>query len=108
MAILSDVIIAIGLVFMLFGVVGVFRFRNFYQRILVSSKIDTVGLLTIIAGIIIKKGFSFFSFKIGLIAGILLILNPLSTHITARCAYRSGHKLDEENDFRDEKSEGSL
>jgi len=93
MATLGNVIIVAGIVFMFFGIIGIFKFPSFYKRILISAKIDTVGILTIIIGMGFRQGFSFFTMKLLLIAIILLILNPLSTHIIARCAYRSKYSL---------------
>ena len=84
----------IGIAFMLFGIVGIFRFENFYLRLLVSSKVDTVGALTLIIGLIIRHGISFFSGKLLLIIAIMLILNPLVAHMIARSAYLSGYKLE--------------
>lgn len=79
---------------MLFGVVGIFRFENFYLRLLVSSKVDTVGALTLIIGLLIRHGIGYFSGKLLLIIGIMLILNPLVAHMIARSAYLSGYKLE--------------
>ena len=92
---LGTIITFIGMAFMLFGIVGISKFQNFYLRILVSSKIDTVGLLTLIIGLIIRHGLSFFSAKLLLLMAIILILNPLVAHMIARAAYLSGYKLDE-------------
>ena len=77
---------------MSFGVIGIFKFKNFYPRILVSAKIDTVGVLTIIIGLVVKHKAGFFSLKLLLLLGIMLILNPLAAHMTARSAYLSGYK----------------
>ena len=89
----GNIVIITGVAFMLFGIVGIFRFDNFYSRILVTGKIDTVGALTIVLGIAIKSGLSFFALKLLLLAGIILILNPLATHVVARSAYLSGYKV---------------
>ncbi|MCL2170719.1 MAG: monovalent cation/H(+) antiporter subunit G [Defluviitaleaceae bacterium] len=88
----SHVLVIIGLIFMLFGVIGIFRFRDFYPRILVASKIDTVGMLTVLLGLMLRHGLSFFTGKLALIVVIMLILNPLVSHILARSAYSSGHR----------------
>jgi len=92
--VLGNIIMGIGIAFMLFGIVGIFRFENFYLRLLVSSKVDTVGALTLIIGLIIRHGISFFSGKLLLIIAIMLILNPLVAHMIARSAYLSGYKLE--------------
>ena len=89
----SGILIGTALVFMSFGVIGMFRFRNFYARILISSKVDTVGFLTMMAGIMVSAGFGFFSLKLGLIAALVLLTNPIATHAIARSAHRSGYQV---------------
>ncbi|MCL2365951.1 MAG: monovalent cation/H(+) antiporter subunit G [Oscillospiraceae bacterium] len=88
----SNIVIIAGVIFMAFGVIGLFRFKNFYLRIMSSSKIDTVGTLTIIFGMAIRHGLSFFSAKLLLLAVILIVLGPLCNHMVARSAFLSGHK----------------
>lgn len=87
------VLIWSGIVFIAMGVFGVYRFKNFYPRTLVVSKIDTVGNITLMAGIALRSGFNFFTMKVLLILSIMLIINPLSTHSIARSAYYSGYKV---------------
>ena len=91
--IIGDIISIAGAVFMLFGVIGIFKFNNFYPRMLVTSKVDTVGALTFMIGIAIRHGFSFFSMKILFIITIMLILNPLLAYIVTRSAHISGHEI---------------
>jgi len=90
--VVSNIFIIAGLIFMAFGVLGLFRFKNFYLRIISSSKADTVGTLTIIFGMAIRYGLSFFSAKLLLLAVLLIILGPLCNHMVARSAYLSGYK----------------
>lgn len=94
--IIGNVIISIGLVFLAFGLLGIFRFRNFYSRILVAAKIDTVAFITIMVGVIFKQGLTAFSLRILLILLIMLIINPLVTHIITRSAFLSGYKVKKE------------
>lgn len=101
MQIAGNVISIIGIVFMVFGVIGIFRFKNFYERILVTVKIDTVGAFTLIIGIAVKHGADFFSLKLLLIISLLIIINPLITHVTARSAYLSGYTIDSQNQNND-------
>ena len=93
MEIAGNIIVTIGTAFMLVGVVGIFRFKNFYLRLLVSSKVDTVGALTLIIGLAIRHGVSYFSAKLILLIIIMLILNPLVAHMIAGTAYESKYKL---------------
>jgi len=98
MIILSNIVIGIGLLFMFFGIIGIYKFKDFYPSILIASKIDTVGMITIIFGIGIRHGISFFTGKLLLIVVILLILNPLVAHVLARSAHAAGHRLKDDND----------
>ncbi|MDP2842797.1 MAG: monovalent cation/H(+) antiporter subunit G, partial [Acetobacterium sp.] len=73
-----------------------FRFKDFYSRILISSKIETVGFLTIMIGFIILSGLSYAAMKILLITILVMITNPLSTHAIARSAFLSGYTINQE------------
>ena len=97
-AIVSNIFIIAGLVFMSFGVIGLLIGKDFYSRLLVSSKIDIVGSLTLLTGVGIRHGISFFTGKIVLLIVILLILNPLSAHVLARNAYLSDQTSTETED----------
>jgi multicomponent Na+:H+ antiporter subunit G len=90
----GNIIIFAGIAFMLLGIIGIFKFRNFYARILITAKIDTVGSLTFIIGVAVKHGFSFFSLKLLLLAALILFINPLVTHMIARSAYLSKNEDD--------------
>ena len=94
--IIGNIIIAAGIVFMSFGVIGLYKFDNFYTRILATSKTDTVGALTLIIGVAVRHGFSFFTGKVILLAILMLIFNPLVAHILARSAYLSGQTGEQE------------
>ena len=87
---IGTIVICIGIAFMIFGVYGIFKLKDFYPRLLVASKVDTVGMLTLCIGFIIRSGISFFSGKLILLVVIILILNPLVAHIMARSAHSSG------------------
>ncbi|HSN65790.1 MAG TPA: monovalent cation/H(+) antiporter subunit G [Fusibacter sp.] len=93
---LGTIIIYIGLIFVAFGIVGLFRFDNFYTRALTASKVDTVGYITILIGVMIKSGFTFLTLKVGVLLVITLIINPLTTHMITRSAYVSGYTIKKE------------
>ena len=93
MEILGNVIIASGAVFTIFGIVGLFRFDNFYTRLMTSSKGDTVGSFTIMVGIVVRNGINAFTLKLLLLIVIVLLLNPLTTYIMAESAYLCGYKI---------------
>ena len=93
-SILSYIFIGAGFAFMFSGAIGLFKMKNFYPRVLTASKIDTVGLLTLFTGFMLRNGLTFFTGKLLLITMLVLILNPLVAHIMVRSAYYSGYELD--------------
>lgn len=90
------VIMCIGLVFVLIGVLGIYRFRDFYSRILIAAKVDTVGFITICTGAIVKQGISWFSLKVVLLVVIVMMINPVITHAIAHSAYHGGYRIHRE------------
>ncbi|EXJ22501.1 Na(+) H(+) antiporter subunit G [Alkalibacterium sp. AK22] len=93
---IANIVIVIGLIFMALGVFGVFRFRDYYSRILVTAKVDTVGFITVMFGLIIRHGFDFFTGKIVLVLALYIITNPIATHAITRSAHLSGYRIKKE------------
>lgn len=93
---LAYLLVTIALIFMALGVIGLFRFKDFYSRILISSKIETVGFLTIMIGLIVLSGLTYATMKILLITLLVMVTNPLSTHAIARSAFLSGYTINQE------------
>jgi len=91
--IIAFILIGFGLISAACGVLGLFRFKSFYMRILVSANIDTVGMLFMLSGAAVISPNGAFVFKIILIIVLSLITTPLSTHATARSAYISGLRI---------------
>ena len=95
-------VMILGIILMAVGIFGIFRFKTFYARMLVVSKVDTVGVVVFLFGLAIWHGISFFTGKILLIIVIVLILSPLVSHMVARSAYISGIKLSDPHKTDDE------
>lgn len=93
MRILSEILIIISLVFMLIGVIGMFKFPNFYKRVLIASKIETAGTLTMLLGVAVRHGISFFTLRVLLLFCLLLIISPMVTYILVRYVRLSGFEL---------------
>lgn len=93
---IANIIIVIGIVFMGLGIFGTFRFNDFFKRILITAKVDTVGFITVILGLILKTGFNFFSLKMFLVLILYLVTNPIATHATLRSADLSKYKIKKE------------
>jgi len=91
-AIIAYSLIGLGLISAAIGVFGLFKFKVFYMRLLVSANVDTVGMLLMLSGACVLAPSTAFMLKVLLIMVLSLITNPLSTHATARSAYTSGYR----------------
>lgn len=75
--IIGNALILIGVLFAFIGILGVFRFKDFYSKLLASSKIDTMAMMTVLIGVMFRSGLSFFTLKALLILFIVIIVNPI-------------------------------
>lgn len=91
--IIAYVFLSVGLISIACGVLGLFRFKVIYMRLLVSSNIDAVGMLLMMLGAIVASGDLAYVFKIIIVLGLSLVTSPLSTHAIARSAYDSGYRI---------------
>lgn len=85
------VLCGIGLVFALSGVVGIVRMPDVYSRIQCSSKTITMGALPVLIGLVVAEGIdSAYAARALLVAALVLIVNPATSHALGRAAYKSG------------------
>jgi multicomponent Na+:H+ antiporter subunit G len=81
----------IGVAFSLSGAVGILRMPDVYSRIQCSSKTVTLGALPLLIALVVGEGpISNFGGRALLVAVLLLVLNPVSSHALARAAYKTG------------------
>ena len=90
--VLSSLSIAIGVIALLIGSLGLIRLPDVYCRIHAVGMIDTAGASFIILGMIIHQGFSLVSFKLALVGGFLFFTSPIATHAVAQVAHKMGLK----------------
>ncbi len=91
-AVLGEGIIYLGLALSAFGVYALLRLDRFYSRLVITSKVETMGFLTLIIGAMILAGFSGFAVKLFVILIFELITLPVGAHAIARSAYRNGFR----------------
>ena len=96
--IISVLLIAGGLIFFFGGSVGIIRFPDCYTRLHAAGKLDTSGLLLIMAGLAIYElgpftVASFFtSAKIVFIVILVFVTSPTATHCMIDAGFISGLK----------------
>ncbi|MTI70988.1 MAG: monovalent cation/H(+) antiporter subunit G [Firmicutes bacterium] len=90
---ISNLLLILSWIYIIFGIIGIFRFSNMYARLLTSSKIDTAATITILLALMFKSGFNFFTLRLVILLTFVLITGPVSNHIIARSAYLNGINL---------------
>jgi len=87
------IFIVVGLAFDFFGCLGLVRFPDVYNRLHSSIKCVTLGTSSILFGLFLYKGFTPAGIKALLCIVFLVLTAPVSAHVLARSAHRSGVKL---------------
>jgi monovalent cation/proton antiporter MnhG/PhaG subunit len=77
-------LLAAGAASTLFSAIGVLVVRDFYERIHYMAPAATLGVIAIAVAVIVEEGASIASVKAILIALVVLLLNPVLSHATAR------------------------
>lgn len=93
-SILGWLLVIAGMFFILSGTIALVRFPDFYTKLHGASIIECCGLPLCLFGLAALQDSSSSSFKLILIAIIIFIINPVSTHALARCSMKS--RIDEE------------
>ncbi len=86
------IIIGIGILFDLFGTIGLTRFPDFYTRIQAATKCVTLGTCLILLGVFVHQGLDPAGIKAVLCMVFILVTSPTAAHALARGAYRGGIK----------------
>lgn len=107
-------LLLLGLFFLLTGTFGLLRLKDVYSRMHATSKSSTFG----VAGVLLAAVFDsrvldlHSGLKEGLLLGFLFLTVPISAHMIARAAYRTGVSMwlggvvDELEEWEDEQREG--
>ena len=109
--IIGFIIIGIGLVFDLFGCIGLVRMPNVYTRLQAATKCVTLGTCSILFGVLCLSGFDATGLKALICIAFVAMTSPTAAHAIARASHRFGvsvHKdagverYDEEVDHHEE------
>ncbi len=73
-----------GLFFQVLAVFGVNRFKRTLNRMHAAAMGDTLGILFVLLGLIVMRGFSMDSLKLFLVVAFFWIASPVSGHMISR------------------------
>ena len=92
--ILTDLFVVIGLIFALAGTKGVLKMPDAFSRMQASTCIATLGVIGVVIGSLIYAIGVMHSastaVKIVVIGLMILVTNPIGSHVLARGAYKGG------------------
>jgi multicomponent Na+:H+ antiporter subunit G len=91
--IIGYLLIIVGLVFDIFGCLGLLRLPDVYNRLQASTKCVTLGTCSILLGTIVIKGFCATGIKAFLCIAFIILTAPVAAHALSRGAYKAGVKL---------------
>ncbi len=93
MTIVAAVLMVIGSIFCLLATIGILRFPDLYTRLHAASKAGPLGVGLILLGAGIASGdvLIFARSLLGLV--FLILVSPVSAHLLARSALKSGVPL---------------
>ncbi len=96
--IIASILVGVGVLFNLFGCIGLVRFPDVYTRLQAATKCVTLGTCLTLGGVAVygfAGGFGAMGLKALLCVGFLVITAPTAAHALARGAYKYGVKLKE-------------
>jgi multicomponent Na+:H+ antiporter subunit G len=89
---LAIVLMIGGILFMLVGSIGINRLPDFYTRTHAAGKVDTLGIMMFLGGMMVFEGLTINSAKLLLIIAFVAFTGPVASHALARRAMLFGLK----------------
>lgn len=83
-----------GIAFDFFGVLGLVRLPDVYNRLQAATKCVTFGSAGVLFGVFLLQGFNSFGFKALLGIAFIFLTSPVAAHAISRAAHRSKIPLD--------------
>ena len=87
------IFIAIGVLFNIFGCIGLVRFPDVYNRLQASTKCVTLGTIMVLVGVAVVAGSGAMATKAIICAVFIVVTSPTAAHAIAKGAYAAGVKL---------------
>jgi len=101
---IGTILIAIGVLFNLFGCIGLIRLPDVYNRLQSATKCGTLGTCSILAGALFHFGFAEAGVKALIAIPVLFFGATVAAHALVRGAYHFGIKLGDKSvkdDYKD-------
>lgn len=83
----------LGLIAIGFGIYAILWLKSFYARMVVASKVEAMGFLTMTVGAMILAGLSIVTLKLLILLVFELLTVAVSAHAITRSAWKCGFHL---------------
>jgi multicomponent Na+:H+ antiporter subunit G len=87
------ILIIVGILFDIFGCIGLVRFPDVYNRLQASTKCVTLGTILLLVGVAFASHSGPIGAKAVICALFILITSPTAAHAIAKGSYASGVEL---------------
>ncbi len=94
---ISFILICIGILFNLFGCIGLIRLPDVYNRLQSATKCVTLGACSILLGVLFHFGLSGTGIKALIAIPLIFFSATVAAHALVKGAYKSGIKLGEKS-----------
>ena len=84
---MSELLLIASWIFFVFGIIGIFKFKSFYSRLITSSKIDSATVILVLFGLVFHVKEWYFISRYLIILLFILVTNPVTTHLIAKKKY---------------------
>ena len=88
------ILISVGVLFNIFGCIGLIRLPDMYNRLQAATKCVTLGCCSILLGLVVHFGLGSAGFRALVAIPILFFTATVSAHALVRGAYHFGTKMD--------------
>jgi multicomponent Na+:H+ antiporter subunit G len=98
------ILISVGVLFNIFGCIGLLRLPDVYNRLQAATKCVTLGCCSILIGVLVHFGIGGAGFRALVAIPILFFTATVAAHALVRGAYHFGTKLDKrtvKDDYRE-------
>jgi multicomponent Na+:H+ antiporter subunit G len=98
------ILISVGVLFNIFGCIGLIRLPDMYNRLQAATKCVTLGCCSILLGVLVHFGIGSAGFRALVAIPILFFTATVAAHALARGAYHFGTKMDKrsvKDDYRE-------
>ena len=106
--IIGYIFLAIGVMFNLFGCIGLHRLPDVYTRLQAAAKCATLGTCGMLLGVLMINGFGATGSKALLAMVFVLLTSPTAAQALSKAAYKSGIIAWKKNDQGETKEEAEL